>query len=302
MKSLPLKNHHYQQLQLAFARWLNVLGYSSQACYMLPLHVREFLNYLESLPAEGTERQITGLQHLSGKEPEEYIKYMATERCNARTGQPLSCAHLNKHRQALNLLARYLKETGQGTINWQLAQLPPEERNPAVLTKAQIEKLYQACPATPLGLRDKALLSVLYGCGLRRSEAVALRTQDINIATNQLYVRKAKGNTQRYVPLSSGVAQDLKQYLQLSRPLLLRQSSEALFITYAGNPIGGQGMMCRLRSWLTTADIPKTGIGLHTLRHSIATHLLQAGMKLENIARFLGHKSIESTQIYTHLI
>ena len=126
--------------------------------------------------------------------------------------------------------------------------------------------------------------------------------QDINLLSNQLYVRKAKGNTQRYVPLSSGVVQDVKQYLELSRPLLLRQAQESLFITYAGQAMGGQGMMARLRVWLSCADIPKTDIGLHTLRHSIATHLLQAGMKLENISRFLGHKSIESTQIYTHLI
>ena len=295
MKSLPLDNPTYQALQHSFGRWLKVLGYSQQACYMLPLHVREFLNYLE-------EKGITGLQHLTGQEPESYLRYMATERCNAKTGQPLSTNHLNKHRQALNLLSRYLKETGQGIINWQLAQLPPDERSPVVLTESQVEKLYAACEATTIGLRDRALLSILYGCGLRRSEAVALRTKDINLGSNQLYVRKAKGNTQRYVPLSQGVTQDLKQYLELSRPLLLRKTSEALFITYAGQAMGGQGMMARLRVWLSAADIPKQGIGLHTLRHSIATHLLQAGMKLENISRFLGHKSIESTQIYTHLI
>lgn len=295
MKSLPLNNHHYQELQYSFSRWLKVLNYSPQACYMLPLHVREFLNYLE-------EQGITGLQHLTGKEPENYLTYMARDRCHAKTGQPLSAAHLNKHRQALNLLSRYLSETGSSTVNWQLAQLPPDERIPAVLSKQQIEKLYATCPATPIGLRDRALLSVLYGCGLRRGEAVALRTQDINLAANQLYVRKAKGNKQRYVPLSPGVAEDLQAYLHTARPLLLKGVPVTeLLLTWIGKPMGGQGMLARLRVWLQIAIIPSSGIGLHTLRHSIATHLLQAGMKLENISRFLGHQSIESTQIYTHL-
>ena len=72
MKSLPLKSHHYQELQHSFGRWLKLLNYSPQACYSLPLHVREFLNYLE-------EHQINSLQHLTGQEPESYLKYLQTE-------------------------------------------------------------------------------------------------------------------------------------------------------------------------------------------------------------------------------
>ena len=294
MKNLPLQNHHYKELEQQFSRWLQLLGYSSQSCYKLPLHVREFLNYLE-------EKELPQIKLVSSQELESYLHYLQQERCHQRSGAALSPAHLNKHVQALNLLSRYLTETGAEAISWRLPMFRASEPLPKVLSQAQIEKLYIACRATSIGLRDRALLSILYGCGLRRSEAAALQVEDVRLQARQLYVRKAKGNKQRYVPLSPGVAEDLQQYLELSRPLLLKAPTNALLLTYAGKALGGGGMIYKLQSLLDTAGIPAEGIGLHTLRHSIATHLLQAGMKLENISRFLGHSSLESTQIYTHL-
>ncbi|WP_224994350.1 tyrosine-type recombinase/integrase [Cesiribacter sp. SM1] len=295
MKNLPLQNHYYKELEQQFSRWLQLLGYSKQSCYNLPLHVREFLNYLE-------EKALPQIKLVSPQELEDYLHYLQQERCHQRNGSALSPAHLNKHVQALNLLSRYLTEIGAEAVSWRLPMFRASEPLPKVLSQHQVQQLYAACSATSIGLRDRALLSILYGCGLRRSEAAALRVEDARLQARQLYVRKAKGNKQRYVPLSPGVAEDLQQYLELSRPLLLKAPTNALLLTYAGKALGGQGMMRRLELLLEIAKIPAEGIGLHTLRHSIATHLLQAGMKLENISRFLGHSSLESTQIYTHII
>ena len=101
--------------------------------------------------------------------------------------------------------------------------------------------------------------------------------------------------------MSEQVREDLKNYIKNARNYLIKDPSEtALFLTYAGKRIGGTGMITRLKTLSEKAKSDKEP-GLHTLRHSIATHLLQSGMSLENISRFLGHHSLESTQIYTHL-
>jgi integrase/recombinase XerD len=156
------------------------------------------------------------------------------------------------------------------------------------------------------GLRDRMMLGIYYGCGLRCNEGLQLDVNDILIERGLLYVRKGKNFTERYVPMNTEIIKDVSIYLNEVRPQLVRKEKQGshLFISQRGDRINAQSLSLRLHKLQQDSNdtvLQQKEIGLHTLRHSIATHLLMQGMKLERIAQFLGHKSIESTQIYTHL-
>jgi len=157
---------------------------------------------------------------------------------------------------------------------------------------------YEAATGTPLGLRDKAMLALYYGCGLRKNEGLGLNAGDILPEKDLILVRK--GYKARYVPLTGPNKTDLENYLIYGRPYLLNgRKEEALLLTTSGRRL--KAPFERIQKLKREAGITKP-LGLHTLRHSIATHLLQSGMPLEQIRRFLGHSSLESTQIYTHIV
>jgi integrase/recombinase XerD len=146
------------------------------------------------------------------------------------------------------------------------------------------------------------MLGIFYGCGLRRNEGVHLDVSDIDFKSKLVYVRIGKNYKERYVPANEMILQHIKNYLDHSRLFLQKkEKTPALFISDKGYRAQGQSLLIRLRKLARLSKIDKQ-IGLHTLRHSIATHLLQSGMKLKHIAKFLGHSSLEATQIYTHII
>jgi integrase/recombinase XerD len=167
------------------------------------------------------------------------------------------------------------------------------------LTPIEIKRLYEATTEDKLGLRDKAMLALYYGCGLRKNEGLSLNVNDILFEKELVLVRKGKGYKARYVPLTGLNKTVIEDYLNYSRPYLLNgKKEEALLLNVNGKRLKTPfERICKLKR---EAGIKKP-VGLHTLRHSIATHLLQSGMKLEQIQRFLGHSSLESTQIYTHV-
>src|SRR5580698_3085377 len=146
------------------------------------------------------------------------------------------------------------------------------------------------------------MLSTFYGCGLRLQEGASLECSDILHDRKMLYVRKGKGYKERYVPVAEKSYADLVVYIDEGRPQLLQSPCAALFLSANnGQPITRQSLYIRIKGLVRKAGIPKK-VGTHTLRHSIATHLLQSGMTLERIKDFLGHAALDSTQIYTHLI
>jgi site-specific recombinase XerD len=169
-----------------------------------------------------------------------------------------------------------------------------------IFSKEEIKALQMACGSDVLGMRDKAMISIYYGCGLRRNEGLNLDVNDILFNKNLVYVRKGKNYKERYVPMTEGVKEELQNYVDYARAVLMKSPVKALFLTVRGNRLGSNAMADRLQILKDKAEINKEA-GLHALRHSIATHLLQSGMELDKIKRFLGHSSLESTQIYTHL-
>jgi integrase/recombinase XerD len=182
-----------------------------------------------------------------------------------------------------------------------------------VLTQEEIKELFELTTKEAntekeqaMQSRDKAMLVIFYSCGLRRNEGANVSIDDINFDTRILHVRKGKNYKERLVPLNKTNAAYLQEWIYDYRSQVVKTKSEhRLFVNAHGEPMSGGALYARLKLLQMQSDntgLQDKNIGVHTLRHSIATHLLQAGMSLEKIARFLGHSSLESTQIYTHLI
>jgi integrase/recombinase XerD len=196
-----------------------------------------------------------------------------------------------------------LQETEKPFFEVAIKTKQDKETNKTILTQSEIKALYKACSNDVLGIRDRAILSVYYGCGLRRSEGASLDLRDVQLKEKLLFVRAGKGYRERYVPMTEAVKDDLENYIYQSRERLQSfkpQKNEALFLSMQVKRMCGNALIERVHKLAEAAKIQKE-TGLHTLRHSIATHLLQSGMTLEEVSQFLGHSSLESTQIYTHL-
>lgn len=173
---------------------------------------------------------------------------------------------------------------------------------PDSLSEAQVEALLAAPDlATALGLRDRAMLEVLYATGLRVSELVALEHSQINTRQGVLRVT-GKGARERLVPLGEEAGDGLRTYLQQSRPELMQGHSpaEAVFVTRRGAGMTRQAFWYRIKTYAVAAGI-RAPLSPHTLRHAFATHLLDHGADLRVVQMLLGHSSLSTTQIYTHV-
>lgn len=282
----------FRRLQQTFADWLRLLNFEPTTLTLGPRKLQEFLSWLE-------QQGITEISSVTRQTITNYFDYLL-QRQNQRKGGRLSKNSLRTHLTNLRRFARYLRDSGQESFDVSMQIKGSLYNIKEIFTKAEITALYEATGSDLLGLRDKAILAVYYGCGLRRSEGVSLDVKDILLDRNLLYVRKGKNYKERYVPMTAGVREDLKNYIEYARLVLLKQPTHALFISNEGKRITGATMIDRLHQLKEKVGIDKDA-GLHSLRHSIATHLLQSGMELEKIKQFLGHSSLESTQIYTHI-
>jgi len=258
-----------------------------------PVRLNDFLAWME-------ENGVTEINQITGSKVKQFFEELS-QRISKTTGEVLSIATLRNYLTTINRFARYLRQTGEGNIEVPIKFKGQAKKAIVVLTKEEINRLYQQCDDSLLGIRDRALLAVFYGCGVRRNEAVNIEIKDVLADRNLLYIRKGKGYKERYVPMVGKVRNDIINYVTTARPMMMgKEVHEVFFIGITGNPLGASSLYERFKKLLRKSGIEKKA-GLHTLRHSIATHLLINGMKLSEIAKFLGHSSLESTQIYTHL-
>ncbi len=306
MDVLLLKSNRFQDLVQNFEQWLRVIGYAEKSVLGMPSCIIEMLLYFEN----------TGCFRFSDIDNPKIIEYYAhlKKRANKSKGGILSNSTLNKHLQSIYNFIKYLDQS-------EILKLPKleiplehkEEHSIAILSEDEITELFkvsfQANPdptSSLLSARDRAMLSVFYSCGLRRNEGFLLNVSDINFKRRILFVRNGKNYSQRMVPFNRTNAFYMENYLLETRPKLLDKAKQnAFFITQRARRMKGQSLLLRLKilaDRTQNQEIIEKQIGLHTLRHSIATHLLSRGMKLHIISAFLGHSSIEATQIYTHLI
>lgn len=275
-------------------QWLTVLGYSELGIPSILQAVQQFMIWLQA-------NDIHALGQLQDTHANDYMQH-EQQRLGHRSGKPLSTGHMNKQIQALLLFNKYLRETGKYPTGFNLKRLEEQRPLPVYLTKAEIQQMYEVTADNVLGMRDRAMLAVYYGCGLRLNEGVHLELKDILRDRQLLHVRKGKHYKERLVPMSVKTLQMITMYIDIGRPQLLQQRvTGRLFLdANKGRPMQRQSLYIRIKALAKKAKINKK-VGTHTLRHSIATHLLQSGMWLEQIQQFLGHADMDSTQIYTHL-
>jgi len=173
---------------------------------------------------------------------------------------------------------------------------------PKFLTLEEVDRLIgQADVTTPLGLRDRALIELLYATGLRVSELVGLRAADINLNAGYL-VCSGKGSKQRLVPIGEEAAAWVRRYQKEARPQLVKKASAPrLFVNAHGGPLSRVGFWKNLKRYGRQAGL-RADLSPHVLRHSFATHLLDRGADLRAIQMMLGHSDLSTTQIYTHVL
>lgn len=294
MRKLPIKNIIYLRLEKEYKEWLKRLGYSETTVYSFPGQIREYLHWLE-------EKGKTSVVEINQETAELFMKYFR-DRPHQKHGGSVSVAHTNKQIYSLNLLFKYLKLSDQLSEKVKLAyEEKGMKKEREILSEKEVKLLYQMCGSDALGERDRAMLSVYYGCGLRRTEGLKLELEDVLFEKGLLYVRQSKNGWSRYVPMVSSVRMDLELYMNNGRKILMNGRSPAsLFLSERGSTLNPSTMLVRLKDLLMQAGLSRE-ICLHSLRHSIGTHLRDKGMKLEQISLFLGHKNLDSSQIYTHL-
>lgn len=221
------------------------------------------------------------------------------ELSKSKLGVRSQARHLVAIRQLFRFLLRerLLKDDPAAEI-----ELPkPPKRLPSFLDVSEVERLLALPDAgTPRGLRDRAMLEVLYATGLRVSELVSLPADALDSERGFVLVR-GKGNKERVIPLGEVALEAVRVYCLQSRPVFAKdRPADALFLRQGGEPMTRQGFWKLLKGYATEAGIKKS-ISPHKLRHSFATHLVERGADLRAVQAMLGHADLSTTEIYTHV-
>lgn len=295
-------NKNYNAIQTTYTEWLQTLGFSEATVYSYPKSAAFFFEWLLQ----------SGINHIADvkqKHLYNYFAYLEQRPNQRRKGKGLSVAHLNKTFDAIDKLMECLHQNGMTTAPSPTKYRIINQYKPSlvVLTPKQIQQLYAAVPYAfdrfTLARRQprqailRLVMDLLYGCGLRRGEIINIALNDIDFGNKVLHVRQAKGYKDRYVPMSQRIYKSIQTFVYQHRKYFDQRPQMLFPHTAHYIPF----CLKTLQRHSGSQTLQQMKITPHTLRHSIATHLLQNGMSIESIARFLGHTSLESTQIYTHI-
>jgi integrase/recombinase XerD len=266
--------------------------------------------------------ELLKLRGLAPSTQEEYLRFV--RKLTARTGgDPASLdeAQLRAHLLKLKVEHNYSPSSMRTAVaamraffglhlgrDWRLFDLvraPSAQTLPTVLTRAEVARLFSVIHEP----RFRTLFRLIYCCGLRLGEALALEVGDLRDPT-RLHLRQTKGNKERYVPLPPAMLAELREFWRTHRnPRWLfpgvdrgwrEKPQSRVRLAVVDEPMGPGSVQCCMRLARTAAQLPATTV-VHTLRHSYATHMLEAGVSIRLISAFLGHSSLETTLIYTHL-
>jgi len=229
----------------------------------------------------------------------ELVDYLA----GLRTGRRLAASSIARKLSSLRNLHRFLVREGLATQDptADLDGPKPTRRLPHVLTAEQCRALLLAPDrATPRGMRDAAMLALMYASGLRVSELVNLQLENVDFRQGQVRVR-GKGGKTRLVPVAQPALELVALYVDHDRDAFVGDEGEqGVFLTHRGRPMGRTNFWMLIKRYLAVAGLPPE-TSPHTLRHSFATHLLQGGADLRAIQEMLGHASLSTTEVYTHV-
>jgi integrase/recombinase XerD len=216
---------------------------------------------------------------------------------------PVSTATIHRKAACLRSFYRHLRREGLLDTDPTATLSAPRRgrRLPRVLTRGEVTKLLeQPKGVEPAARRDRALLEILYACGLRASEAISLEVGDVDLEARVVRAR-GKGSKERVVPIGTAALDAVRGYLQRGRPELVRGRNEKrLFVNFRGGPLTRQGLYKIVLKHAKAAGLDDR-MSPHTLRHTFATHLLAGGCDLRSVQEMLGHADVSTTQLYTHL-
>jgi integrase/recombinase XerD len=235
---------------------------------------------------------------LAGATTEQLERYLAELRAAG-----LSPATIARRTAALRSFFRHQQLLGARADNPAAAIEQPRRvrRLPRTLSAGEAERLVEAATGPrPTDLRDRALIELLYGAGLRVSEAVGLEKNGVDL-DERLVRCTGKGNKERVVPIGRQAAEALRRYLARGRPFLDRRNRRELFLNARGGPLTRAGAFLILRRLAEKAGLEPDRIHPHLLRHSFATHLLEGGADLRSVQEMLGHADLATTELYTHV-
>ena len=283
-------NKIYQEQAENYKRHLDILGLNPQTTQARYLYLKEFFSWLEKL-------KITELQDITTLTIANYYDYLL-QRKSTRTGENIKQKSIYDHMRNLQQYLGYLLELGiikTSPASHLKFRNPIEKVERIIFSQDQIQELYNVSND-----QEKAILNLAYGCGLRVHELGLLNKEDIRTNENLVIVQKGKNSKRRIIPINTKVSEELQSFLEKSENPIFKNNKQRKMQEWTFNKILKELIAkTNFGQKFTTEEINK--IGIHTLRHSIATHLLENGMKLEQVQTFLGHSHIESTEIYTHI-
>ena len=290
----------YQKLAESFYQYQKRLGYVANSYKARFNYLNEFLQWLE-------QQGMLDITQIQAPDINRYYSYISS-RPSKKDGGALSQKTTHSHMRIIRDLFEMLLRNGEipinpcSTLNFPYPKIS-EERT--VLDQDEIKQLYQATET----VQERAILSLAYGCGLRVGELVKCNVEDIRLREKILIVPQGKGNKRRVVPMSSGVAKDLANYYYNERDELtkgrdFKPNQNAFMLHSRGGRMQKDTYNKHLKALIERTgnlELKEKQITVHSLRHSIATHLLEQGIAVEQVRMFLGHSQLETTQIYTHI-
>jgi len=299
-------NENYKAILNEHLVWLNTLGYSNDLICSCRLNIRPFFEWLE-------EKKIQSINLLNDRHIRDYYNHLETRPNQHDNRRLLGTSHLNKIYFSVDKLLEFLHQYGLKTAPQPTNKRMEIDKQERILkietfTQQEIKTLFDSIPETYQNLNFaerqakqyelKLIFALLYGCGLRCSEGWKLQIQDVDFERKTVFVEQGKNYKDRIIPMSAGVYKELQEYIYNYRHRL-KLNHNRLFVCQKSTL---NQKLKYLQSTCDDENIKAKRLSSHVLRHSIATHLLQNGMSIENIALFLGHSSLGTTQIYTHLI
>ncbi len=279
------------KVQVAKENFINYCEYekglSANTLKSYNYEINLYQTYLED------KLSIIDIEKVSKEDIESYLKYCYSKNEDSKTISHKITTIYNFHNYLLR--EKVIKDNQAEFID----RPKLAKHLPYTLTVKEIDKLLDIALVTVFDYRDKAMLELMYGTGLRVSELVSLTVYDVDFYNAFLRI-KGKGSKERIVPINNASLKYLKLYLDRRCLLLKKKTSDELFLNARGEGISRQGFFKNLKKILAKKGMP-TNISPHSLRHSFATHLIENGADLRSVQTMLGHSDITTTKIYTHI-
>jgi integrase/recombinase XerD len=284
-----MNNEIIEQYSKNFNTYLFRLGYAESTIRHNSNDIKLFLKHLQ-------EQEITELKQVQPKHIHAYNDYLHSLKSRL-TNIGLNGKTIQSKINNVRLFSQFTEATEKIKVySTKVEIVPGIKQHKEIISQEQIKAIYNQTDDSVKGMRDRAILGLYYGCGLRYNEGIKVEISHIDYKKELLFITPSKNYHSRYVPINQAVLKDFKDFESYAR-MSFKQRGNCFLSGSVSN-----GFLNKvLQNLCKNAGINKN-ICLHSLRHSIATHLLQQALPIEQIAKFLGHRTIRATQIYTHIV